>query len=124
MKYYIGDLCYVLPDGIYNDCIVSEEGRWQSKGGVCFAYGSTAYGDGAYYDNRGNEYHPVDAGIIGIVALDGSFEPLLDYEYGGNVFEFVSRPKVFALGGVFRFGHVPIDTTCDDEEEEHDDCSR
>lgn len=120
MKYWIGDLCYILPEDIYHDCILSKEGEWRSKNGISFAYGSTAYGDGLYFDNHGNQY-PVDAGIIGIVKLDGSFEPEPDYESDGNIFEFKDLPTVDIIGGVFRFGggHVFIDTTENEEDDEY-----
>ena len=119
MKYWIGDLCYILPEDNYHDAVMSEQGQWQSKNGISFAYGSTAYGDGLYFDNLDRQY-PVDAGIIGIVALDGSFEPRLGYERGGNTFEFEKPPTVDITGGVFCFadGRVFIDTTEDEEDDE------
>jgi hypothetical protein len=81
-KYWIGDPCYVLddtgvdfnwsefvdfifkgdPSGRLNEGVVQHQG-------IRFGFFSTAYGDGGYYDNRGNEYG-VDAGMIACIPYD------------------------------------------------------
>jgi hypothetical protein len=116
MKYYIGDLCYILSDDDYAECIASEENQWnKTSNGTIFAWGSTAYGDGLYLDNVGNEY-PVDAGLIGIVKLDDSFEPKDGYSCDdGNVFVFRDQPRIKIENGVFTFGNIIINTK--DEED-------
>ena len=72
--FVIGDICYILGDGLYHnfwgDECGYEDGIFQTvEGGLRFGVGSTAYGDGLYYDDAGREY-PVDAGVIGIVPLE------------------------------------------------------
>ncbi len=68
--YYIGDLCYALPDSVYY-------GYWENTGfkdgrhkvgDYPFAVWGTAYGDGVYLGSDGKDY-PVDAGIIGIADI-------------------------------------------------------
>ena len=68
--YYIGDLCYALPDSVYY-------GYWENTGfqmgrhkvdDYVFAVGNTYAGDGVYHGSDGKDY-PVDAGIIGIADI-------------------------------------------------------
>lgn len=71
--FYIGDVCYVLSDDVYSD-IWGDINRWrdgviQVISSLSFAVGSTAYGDGSYFDDDGIEYG-VDAGNIGLVPLE------------------------------------------------------
>lgn len=66
--FYVGDICYVLDDEIYDKVWGAHnyaDGVYDTKYGQ-FAVASTAYGDGSYNDDLGNEYG-VDAGVIGIV---------------------------------------------------------
>jgi hypothetical protein len=67
-EYYIGDLCYVLPDelyhGVWGDKFGYETGYF-TDGKNAFAMHHTSWGDGSYEDEEGNKYS-VDAGIIGI----------------------------------------------------------
>jgi hypothetical protein len=68
-EYYIGDLCYVLSDDVYDNVFGGtgyESGLYQEKGtGRTFLVNGTAYGDGEYTGSDGNKF-AVDAGIIGI----------------------------------------------------------
>jgi hypothetical protein len=68
-EYYIGDLCYVLGDDVYDNVFGGtgyEAGLYQEKGtGRTFLVNNTAYGDGEYTGSDGNKF-AVDAGIIGI----------------------------------------------------------
>lgn len=79
--FYVGDICYVLSDEVYNGIwgnkghykdgtfdVPCETGRSDSTGRR-FTVGSTAYGDGLYLDDEGREF-PVDAGNIGLVPLE------------------------------------------------------
>lgn len=66
--FYVGDICYVLDDEIYDDIWGAagyEDGEYETPYGK-FAVASTAFGDGEYNDNYGHLYG-VDAGVIGIV---------------------------------------------------------
>lgn len=125
--FYIGDICYVLSEAIY-------DGFWYEKkryaDGVfevpdtqySFAVGSTAYGDGTYFDNYGNEY-PVDAGVIGLVPLELVGKDGLK---NGTVIETTGTAKFEAEDGLFNItmpdGDVISIVTYDDYwESEYDD---
>jgi len=67
--YYIGDICYVLDDIIYDHTFGGhgyESGMYQSDLGQ-FLVSNTYAGDGCYRGSDGFDY-AVDAGIIGIVS--------------------------------------------------------
>ena len=70
-KYYIGDLCYVMHEKWTEFCHSTDnEGTLQKlSDNRSFWWHSTAYGDGNFNDQLGNEY-PVDAGLIGIINVD------------------------------------------------------
>ena len=82
--YYVGDLCYVMHPqwkevcnlmfntGRGNDGVL--DGEFNLANGVRFAVHSTAYGDGTYYDAEGRKY-PVDAGLIGCIAVEDVYDP-------------------------------------------------
>lgn len=77
-KYYVGDLCYVMTDTEWdevcsltidyknNKCL---DGEFNLKDGRRFATYGTAWGDGSYEDQYGNEYG-VDAGLIGCIRVE------------------------------------------------------
>ena len=82
-KYYLGDPCYVLhnewdevcgklfshPD---YDSLYSKVGmEFTLNNGVSFAMSGTYHGDGSYRNDFNNEYLDVDAGLIGVVPIDG-----------------------------------------------------
>lgn len=68
-RYFIGDICYALPDEIYDE-IWGDKYKYQD--GCYLEYGfathGTAYGDGCYAGTDGVDYC-VDAGNIGIVNI-------------------------------------------------------
>ena len=69
-EYYMGDPCYVIDEDLWDkfcDVYFQGEGVFEFEGHQVFAV-STAYGDGSYTDNLGNEYG-VDAGMIGLIPL-------------------------------------------------------
>lgn len=119
-KYYVGDLCYLLPDRIYkqyvcegnNEEAVVEITAPRRPPFLAF-YNYTAYGDGVYRDNFKNRYG-VDAGLIGIVQLTS--ESLLknaltiERQKHGKVIDFPQPFEVDASNGVFEFGHIRINT--------------
>lgn len=102
-KYYIGDLCYVLGDAIYETIFGGlggyDSGLYQEKDTTRFFFvDGTAYGDGLYYDSNGDEYG-VDAGIIGICPAS-----LMDKnDGGGQIREFTDPVTCKFKGGVFKF---------------------
>ena len=76
----------------------------------------TAYGDGTYYDNKGNEYG-VDAGLLGIIPLKAIKNPdLNEMKKLGAVMEFDKNFEVHSADGIFSFGFLTINTR--DEEDE------
>lgn len=70
--YYVGDPCYIFDKSwdeiITNNDYFSERKEYNLYGYQCWV-GQTAYGDGCYADNEGNEY-AVDAGIIGVLPVE------------------------------------------------------
>lgn len=122
--FYVGDICYVLSDEIY-DGIWGEAGYENGKfadpkTGLEFAVAGTAWGDGFYQGSDGTEY-PVDAGVIGIVPLElvGKVDGLKN----GSVHEYAGEATMEAEGGKFTFMFpdgkvVNIDT---DEDDDSDD---
>lgn len=119
-EYWIGDLCYVLHevwdevvDLIYKDSEEGREGAFTLSDGRKFVLFNTAYGDGEYRDQNGNEYG-VDAGNIGIIRvsdINTNVEENKDFEETGHIFNFPSAFWATTDGnGMLRFGHVRINT--------------
>lgn len=102
--FYIGDICYVLNDDIYDGIWGKigqyQDGEYATGGGNKFAVASTAYGDGCYADDYGNVYG-VDAGVLGLVPLE-----LVAKRNGiqwGAVFEGEGEATMVARDGEFEF---------------------
>jgi len=125
--YWIGDLCYVLGNRWDEVCELTiggnivKEGAFTMVDGTQFILFGTAYGDGLYYDQIGNEY-PVDAGLIGCVLADKvDSDARLDL---GNVHTFEKDAWAYSDGKVLSFGNIHIDTDPvfeEEYEEEEDD---
>ncbi len=123
-KYYIGDLCYVLHEDIYDKVFGGfgyDDGLYTEKEmGLSFFVGSTAYGDGLYKDDRNREYC-VDAGIIGICPAELMYKD--EDGDGGQVFTFTEPVSCRIKHGIFTFesGHqyVRINTAGSDDEEDY-----
>ena len=130
-KYYVGDLCYVMSDNEWdqfcsitikgNQCI---DGEFEMPDGRKFATYGTAWGDGCYKDQFGNEY-AVDAGLIGCIRVeDIRAEKYENIERLGAIHEFktdfvTSGGRGEAnWGGVIQFGRVAIETDPAYEEED------
>ena len=132
-KYYVGDLCYVMHDRWDEVCDLlfppgttgrGLQGEFNLKDGTRFVLYSTAYGDGEYSDEQGRKY-PVDAGVIGCIALDDIDE---DFEgndiYGGNIISFAKDFNTSTDGENITIGHVVVETgddPYDDEEDEYEE---
>ena len=128
-EYYIGDLCYVMGnewDEVVDLMFPTEsrdvEGELTLADGRKFFYGSTAYGDGSYGDNRGGKY-PVDAGNIGIIATNDITEA--DKEQSlqcGTVYTFDEPFECYSNAGLFKFGNsIVIDTTYEVIDDDYDE---
>lgn len=136
-KVFVGDICYALNDDTYRKCWGDHLGFEDGKIPVVFGTDviaavtvSTAYGDGCYYDDRGNEFG-VDAGNIGVTGSTyfGENDPnslglLLDvpsgiadvyimYEDGYISIEVTDKQS----GTILYSGTIPTN----EEEEEEDD---
>lgn len=135
-KYYIGDLCYVMDDNDWSECVDlffppneqgfpgGKEGEFALKDGRRFASFGTAYGDGTYRSNL-NTFHSVDSGSIGCIRVeDIRANKYDDIEELGAIVEFDQPFEVEADQGLLVFGHVEIETAADDEEvdDEEYDC--
>lgn len=133
-KYYVGDLCYVMHEKWDEVCEVMfagrtdhgcNQGELKLKDGTRFVSFNTAHGDGGYYDNRGREYS-VDAGLIGLIALDKIDLTNNDNDAGGGqIVEFKMPFDCASEDGMLRFGNVMIDTDTGDymfdyEDEDYD----
>lgn len=66
--YWIGDLCYVINNS-YDQGLHKFEGVHTTKDGHSFAIYRTAYGDGFFADNDGDNYGS-DAGNLGCIPID------------------------------------------------------
>lgn len=128
--FYIGDICYVLSDVEYHDFWGVQKGYddgvYETPSGLKFAVARTAYGDGLYHDDNGNEY-PVDAGVIGVVPheLIGKGHAQLEkWELGvmltGTRAEFKAEDGYFEVEIYDRFGKL-IHTVCINTKDEEVD---
>ena len=124
VRYYIGDLCYVMNDEWDEVCdlffppnsVGVADGEFQLADGRKFFSLSTMYGDGTYRDNFGRSYS-VDAGLIGAIKVDDIRDP--DFEKVvargcAHIVEFSSELQDFDVSsdddGTLRFGPVLIET--------------
>lgn len=72
--FYVGDICYVLGDTVYDKIWGGmygyQDGAFEVPGtGHSFAVTGTGFGDGVFVDSTGSRY-PIDSGTIGIVPLE------------------------------------------------------
>lgn len=124
-KYYVGDLCYVISDfwDEYCDLVFPSnkrvEGELTLPNGIKIASFGTAFGDGCYTDNFGNEYC-VDSGGIGCILVSD-----IPGEFHGTklgaVIEFAEDFEVSSDGENLFFGHVVIETGADPYDEDVDE---
>jgi hypothetical protein len=119
-KYYLGDPCYTLGGDKWLDVLKQSDyfDKPYVKGKKMAVAFGTAYGDGQYMDQYGNEY-PVDAGMIGLVPVSMA---TIKKPTGVHMFTFTEPIECEDRGdGVLYFGGYAIDTDPDDEEEEEED---
>jgi hypothetical protein len=119
-EYYIGDLCYVLSDEIYDKVFGGEgyePGLYTQKGtNNFFLVDGTAYGDGMYFSSDQREFG-VDAGIIGITPVNC----MAKNDGGGQIYTFKDPVECRFKNGLFSFTsgskRITIDTRGGDDEE-------
>ena len=117
-KYYIGDLCYVLGDDVYDKVFGEKDykpGLYRQAGGKnFFLVDTTAYGDGLYRGSDQREF-AVDAGIIGITPVSC----MEKNDGGGQIYTFTDPVTCRFVNGVFFFtsnmDSLVIDTTGGDD---------
>lgn len=128
-EYFIGDLCYIVPNDYWND--LCDQWFDKTKDGVVAQYTqkdetlitvyafSTAYGDGTYVGSDGFKYG-VDAGLIGIMPVTSEVK----YEgREGDLYTRVKFDKEFMIatnGETLVFGDIVIETGYEDEEDYSD----
>lgn len=128
-EYYIGDLCYVMHDEWNEVCDYicdfadsgkTTEGEFTLKDGRRFAVYDTAYGDGVYYDQYGNDYG-VDAGVIGCILTSDISESDKKNIPDGHVHLFEKEFPTYTDHGKLYFGDVVVDTDPEYEEDDEAD---
>jgi len=109
-SYYIGDICYVLEDKVYDGVFGSygySSGLYTCKKGRFLVSGTYA-GDGSYTGTDGFQYG-VDAGIIGIVSED----LISSVTASGNKYDFPEGVDVQMKDGIFTFKKKDFKLTID-----------
>lgn len=133
-RYYIGDLCYVMDDKEWDDfCKITIkgneclQGEFEMPDGRKFATYSTAWGDGCYRDQFGNEYS-VDAGLIGCIRVEDIRADKYDkIEDLGLIYEFATDFVTSGgrgnrnWSGVIQFGRIAIETDPSGDEDYDDE---
>jgi len=121
--YYVGDLCYVMDAEWDEFCSLTingnavEDGEFNLADGRRFAFSRTAYGDGCYYDQAGNEYG-VDAGLIGVIRVEDIREDQRDRVVQGNVIQFNKPFTVQLVGETIVIGETEIFTGFEEDDED------
>ena len=122
----IVDPCRVLSDDVYHNFWGKKkkfaDGIFEVNG-FSFAVGSTAHGDGVYYDTDCRKY-PVDAGVIALIPLE-----LVEDKSGlryGNVFKMSGEAEFKCEDGIFDISlpgshQVHINTQYDEDEDDESD---
>jgi len=119
-KYYIGDPCYVLDDDAWDRVLelssCFEDGKPVPFDDHMIWAHHTMYGDGAYYDQNGNEFG-VDSGCLGAVPLSAISDPA-----GEDSGALVDAPNGLVVEydeqtGTFVFGSIIIKTGDEDIED-------
>lgn len=131
--YYIGDLCYVIHDDVWDEVCEAmfPNGQPNPKDGLLEVRGhqfisfSTMWGDGTYYGG-GHEF-PVDAGLIGLISVEslqviGKNDFVNEAEGLGAIVTFDEDFICHSRDGWLTFGNIVIDTAgdCEEEDEEED----
>ncbi len=115
--YYVGDICYVLDETLYDTFwgMVNDykEGKYTVNAGT-FVVANTAYGDGVYVGSDGFTYG-VDSGTIGMVQssiIDKNrkhFKFTKKYRFKTSV-SFTFLDGIFTITNGLGF-HLTIDTS-------------
>lgn len=123
-QYYVCDPCYVVPNDRWDEWLEAADytnaGRYllAELDGLPILGIGTAYGDGEYYDQKGNAY-TVDSGLIGITPtrlIPAKVVRRSSLLYSRFVTAKFQEPfKCYYDEGKIIFGRIEIDTTGDVE---------
>lgn len=116
-RYFLGDPCYAVPDHLWHLLLKDADyfektpaGKVENHEVVSF---HTAYGDGVYFDDDGNEFG-VDAGMIGLTPVELiKINPRYPDDSLDGLGRFVEFDKVTECSGnrgILKFGDITIDT--------------
>jgi hypothetical protein len=109
-EYWVGDPCYIVTDLAWEEALLSSRmftlPIGVTGGGAQVLAFHTHHGDGVYHDKQGREY-PVDAGVIGLVPVEGFPEPADGLMHK---IEFEQPAVCFTEDGIIFLGHLSIDT--------------
>jgi hypothetical protein len=127
-KYYIGDLCYVMNEvwDMFCDNLTPGTHTIEYNGHhYHYWWAHTANGDGLYLDQQLNRF-PVDAGLIGIIAVDDIVTQITSNNISsGLVVEFKHSVECMYDHGTFSFNGgnicIRIDTNSNEDEDEYDE---
>lgn len=121
-EYYLGDPCYFFTSDdwgkVLSTCHTFSDPIGKSPNGRPVLGFGTAYGDGAYRGSDGFEYG-VDAGMIGLIPVDGITRDRAEVERLCNKVKFPAKTICSNDEGRMKFGAITINTR--DDEEESDD---
>ena len=128
-EFWMGDLCYVIDDRWDEicSCLFSKKnssragGEFELEDGIKFALYSTAWGDGCYSDNKGNNYG-VDAGVIGCIKVTDLHKMGEGVSSLGTVHIFTEDFETGYDNGTIFFGDVRIETDPECNEEDDETC--
>lgn len=122
--FFVGDLCYVMHPEWDEFCALTiqdgevKDGDFSLADGRKFSFAGTKYGDGFYTDQHRRGY-PVDAGLIGVIAVEDITESERRNLGNGQVVQFNSLPSVrIEDDGTIFVGGIRIQTGYDDYDEE------
>lgn len=130
VRYYVGDLCYVMHPEWDEVCDTvsfdNEQSAYTLADGRQFFMLNTAYGDGSYNDPAGREYF-VDSGTLGAIKVEDITDPAFKENVERGLGQIVEMPgeltedDCYADRGTLVFGTVIIETAGEEEEEDYED---
>ena len=111
MKYWIGDLCYILdPEDWQNVCKNmdnNQQGWMLLDSGKTVCVFNTIVGDGIFKDNKGNSYS-VDSGTIGIAQLSNNIKNNIRLNSLGKVHIFKKIPYPYYKKNKLKINNIQI----------------
>ena len=120
-EYYLGDPCYFFTHDdwgkVLQSCHTFSDPIGKSPNGRPVLGFSTAHGDGVYEGSDGFAYG-VDAGMIGLIPVDGITREKDEVERLCNKVKLPAKTICKNNRGRMTFGSIEIDTLCEDDGED------